>query len=363
MEKVLKRWLMKYSAIIMAGGKGERFWPKSRTCLPKQFLSVSSEGKSIIQATVERILPLVDIENIFIVTNKSYLSLVQSHLPDIKLENIILEPVGRNTAPCIALASAIISKKLGDSVSFILSSDHIIKPTDNFIKDLKLAGAACLEDGSLLTLGIKPTHPDTGYGYIEYGSGKEVFPVLSFKEKPNLENARKYCAAGNYLWNSGMFIWQTTSILNALLKYNKPIYDRANLIASHYGKATFSEVIEKEFALFENISIDYAVMEKADNVKVVPSSFKWDDVGSFLALERLNEKDDSGNTILGEATLLDSKNNIIFGDKKKVISLLGCEGLVVVDTEDALLVASKERLQDIKSLLLKLKEGGRSELL
>lgn len=167
MKKVLKRWLMKYSAIIMAGGKGERFWPKSRTCLPKQFLSVSGEGKSITQATVERILPLVDIENIFIVTNKSYLSLVQSHLPDIKLENIILEPVGRNTAPCIALASAIISKKLGDSVSFILSSDHIIKPTDNFIKDLKLAGAACLEDGSLLTLGIKPTHPDTGYGYIE----------------------------------------------------------------------------------------------------------------------------------------------------------------------------------------------------
>ena len=282
------------TALIMAGGRGERFWPKSRKNLPKQFLSLTSDGKTMIQLTVERISPVVSLENIYISTNTSYKKLVMEQLPGIPEENILCEPVGRNTAPCIGLAAVHIRKKLGDAIMMVLPSDHLIKNNVMFLDVLRDAATAAEENTNLVTIGITPSYPETGYGYIQFDSQNlkectsRAYKVVNFKEKPDLSTAKEYVASGDYLWNSGMFIWKVSSILSNMENLMPAMYDGLKKIENSIGTTDQEQVLESEFINFKSESIDYGIMEHAKDIYIIPGAFGWDDVGSWLALERIN---------------------------------------------------------------------------
>ncbi len=356
---------MKTTAVIMAGGKGERFWPKSRTNCPKQFLSLTSDGETMIQKTVKRLAPLVAQEDIYIVTNAAYMELIAQQLPDLPTENVIAEPCARNTAPCIGLAAAIIQKKYGEAVMFVLPSDHLIHAEDMYVDTLRKAAQAAENGTNLVTLGITPTYPETGYGYIKYvkGSGKDgVYEVERFVEKPNLPTAKEYLENGGYLWNSGMFIWKTTSILQNIERYMPDLYEGLQPIAEAYGTADFEAVLNERFCTLPSESIDFGIMEKAQNIYTIPGNFGWDDVGSWLALERINPIDVDRNMFDGDIISVNSKNCTVCGGKRTV-AVLGLEDVVIVDTSDALLVCDKNSTQDIKKVLAELRAQGREELL
>lgn len=356
-------YIMKITATIMAGGKGERFWPASRNNCPKQFLSLTSDGKTMLQKTAERLLPLIDYKDIFIVTNKSYLNLVKAQLPQIPEENIILEPVGRNTAPCIALAAKVAEKHYNDAVMVVLPSDHIIKDEERFLDYLKKGISAAETGENLITIGITPSYPETGYGYIKFIRGNslsgDVYAVERFVEKPVIEKAREYVASGNYLWNSGMFVWKTSTILSNIEKY-LPAY--IPLLDEIVSGANFNDKVEEVFPRFRADSVDYAIMEKAENIYTLPSDFGWDDVGSWLALERINTPDENGNYLQGNVIAADVKNNTIIGGKK-LVAAVGVEDLIIVDTDDVILVCAKNSAQDVKKIVGKLKESKLNEYL
>lgn len=355
---------MKITAVIMAGGKGERFWPKSRASLPKQFLSLTSDGKTMIQHTIERLLPLVCIEDIFVATNESYVNLVKSQIPDLPSENILTEPVGKNTAPCIGFAAMVISKKYDDAVMMVLPSDHLIKYQEIYLDTLNIAIKTAKKGENLVTIGIKPSYPETGYGYICCNKNDaEVFEVEKFVEKPDLKTAKEYLASGKYLWNSGMFIWKVSSIIKNYQKFLPGIYDGLLKIYDSLGKNNFTEVLNSNFKNFESVSIDYGIMEKAENIFAVPGDFGWDDVGSWLALERINKKDDDENVVLAKNFInVDTKNCIIFAGKK-TIATIGIRDLIIVDTDDAILICEKNSAQKVKDVILKIKEQGKNQLL
>lgn len=356
---------MKKTALIMAGGRGERFWPKSRKRMPKQFLSLTEDGKTMIQHTVERILPMVDVEDIFIVTNRDYKPLVQEQLPDIPQENILCEPVGRNTAPCIGLGAVHIARKYEDAVMFVLPSDHLIKYNTIFQKTLADAADVAEQGENLVTLGITPDYPETGYGYIKFNPEETLgraFAVDRFVEKPDLETAKGYLATEQYLWNSGMFIWKVSTILKNLEKYLPETYVGLQKIQQAIGTEDERSVLEHEFEAFRSESIDYGIMEKAQNIYILSGSFGWDDVGSWLAVERIRQSNEFGNVITGNAITVDTKNTIIQGDKK-LIATVGIENLIVVDTEDALLICEKNSAGNIKKVLENLKICNRTEYL
>lgn len=357
---------MKITALIMAGGRGERFWPKSRKNMPKQFLSLTSDGKTMIQSTVERILPLVKMEDIYISTNKEYLGLVQEQLPKIPMENILCEPVGRNTAPCIGLAAVHIQKKDKDAMMIVLPSDHLIKYTSMFLTTLKDACAIAEENTNLVTLGIMPDHAETGYGYIKFYSEKDknqmerAYKVECFVEKPSLEKAKEYLESEQYLWNSGMFIWKTSSILKNIEEFMPNLYSGLLKIQEAIGTSDQEAVLEKEFHQFESESIDYGIMEKAKDIYIIPGTFGWDDVGSWLAMERINKTNEFGNMVKGNVITVNTKNSIIQGTDK-LIAIVGVKDLIVVDTEDATLICDKESAGDIKKVLENLKICNRNE--
>lgn len=356
---------MKKTALIMAGGRGERFWPKSRKRMPKQFLSLTDDGKTMIQHTVERILPMVDVEDIYIVTNRDYKPLVQEQLPDIPQENILCEPVGRNTAPCIGLGAVHIARKYEDAVMFVLPSDHLIKYNTIFQKTLADAADVAEQGENLVTLGITPDYPETGYGYIKFNPEETLgraFAVDRFVEKPDLETAKGYLATEQYLWNSGMFIWKVSTILKNLEKYLPETYTGLQKIQQAIGTEDERSVLEHEFEAFRSESIDYGIMEKAQNIYILSGSFGWDDVGSWLAVERIRQSNEFGNVITGNAITVDTKNTIIQGDKK-LIATVGIENLIVVDTEDALLICEKDSAGNIKKILENLKICNRTEYL
>lgn len=353
---------MKITAVIMAGGRGERFWPKSRNSCPKQFLSLTKDGETMIQKTVNRLLPLVEKEDIFIVTNESYIPLVNKQLPDIPNENILAEPCARNTAPCIALAAAVISKKYDDAVMLVLPSDHLIGYEDLYIGTLKKAVTAAMDGSNLVTIGITPTYPETGYGYINFGSeAGSAYEVERFVEKPDLKTAEGYLASGKYLWNSGMFVWKVSSIKSNLKAFMPDIYEGAEKIGEAYGTDKFSDVLCREFTAFRSESVDFGIMEKADNIYTIPGSFGWDDVGNWLAVERINETDEASNYIEGNVISINSKRSTICGGKRLIASV-GVEDIIVVDTDDAVLICSKKNTQDVKKVIAQLKEQGRNEL-
>jgi mannose-1-phosphate guanylyltransferase len=354
---------MKMTALIMAGGRGERFWPKSRKNLPKQFLSLTDDGKTMIQLTVERILPLVAMEDIYISTNKDYKALVLEQLPEIPAENILCEPVGRNTAPCIGLGAVHISKKYEDAIMFVLPSDHLIKYNSMFLNTLRDAAETAKENTNLVTIGITPDYPETGYGYIKFNpevSNHRAFSVDRFVEKPSLEVAKEYLASEEYLWNSGMFVWKVSSILSKIEQYIPDTYKGLIKIKEAIGTAEEEGVLNREFHNFQSISIDYGILEKSDNIYSVPGTFGWDDVGSWLAVERIRKSNEFGNVVTGNVITIDSKDCIIEAGKK-LIATVGMRNVIVVDTEDATLICDKESAGDIKKVLENLKICNRNE--
>lgn len=353
------------TALIMAGGRGERFWPKSRKNLPKQFLSLTDDGKTMIQLTVERILPIVDYENIYIATNKDYLPLIKEQLPQIPVENVLCEPVGRNTAPCIAMAAAIINKKYDDAIMMVLPSDHLIKYANLYQKVLNDACDVAMKDDNLVTVGITPDYPETGYGYIKFVTDVtegSAYKVDRFVEKPSLDVAKEYLASEEYLWNSGQFIWKVSTILSKFEKLMPEVFEGANTIKAAYGTDEFNAVLEKVFPEFPSISIDYGVMEKAESIYVIPGNFGWDDVGSWLAVERIKNPNEAGNIVNGNVVTVNTKNCIIQCDKK-LIATVGLEDVVIVDTEDATLICDKASTADIKKILENLRAEKKDQYL
>lgn len=349
----------------MAGGTGERFWPQSRSTRPKQFLSLTPDGETMIQKTIGRLAPIVDKEDIFIVTNKKYIGLVNEQLPDIPAENIIAEPASRNTAPCIGLAAGIIEKKYGeDTVMLVLPSDHLIKFNSMFINTLRQAVTVAESDNNLVTIGITPTYPETGYGYINFSDTQTSYPgaysVVRFVEKPNIELAKQYVNSGEYLWNSGMFVWKTSSILMNLRKFLPETAAKLEKIAECYGSDSFESVLKELFPQVESKSIDFGVMEHADNIFTIPGNFGWDDVGSWLSMERINPTNEFGNMVKGDVISIATKNSTIIGGKR-LIATIGLDELIIVDTDDAILICSKENTQDVKKVIEHLKICNRNE--
>ena len=357
---------MKTTALIMAGGRGERFWPRSRKSTPKQFLALTDSEKTMIQSTVERILPLVKMEDIFIATNRDYRDLVRAQLPDLPEENILCEPMARNTAPCIGWGAVEIRRRYGDAHMIVLPSDHLIQQPTLFRSVLKNAMRTADRTDALVTLGIAPSSPDTGYGYIQYDTedaGENgAFRVKRFVEKPDLETAKKYLASGEYLWNSGMFIWKASSVLREMEEKLPEHYALLRRIAESAGTPGAEAVLEKAFESMKPISIDYGVMEKAENVYVIPSSFGWDDVGSWLAVGRMSPSNEMGNVIQGDVVSIGSTRCIVQGEKR-TIAMVGLEDTIIVDTKDALLVCAKDSAGEIKKVLEVLRAVNRTELL
>lgn len=353
---------MKITAVIMAGGRGERFWPKSRNNRPKQFLSLTSDGETMIQKTVKRLSPLVSAEDIFIVTNAAYADLVNDQLPDVPRENILCEPCARNTAPCIAFAAAIIQKKYGDAMMLVLPSDHLIGYENIYIKTLQTAIRTAEEGNNLVTIGITPAYPETGYGYINFGKeAGDAYEVERFVEKPDLPTAKKYLASGKYLWNSGMFVWKASAIMYNMKQFMPEIHDGAVRIGDSYGTDSYEETLIKEFTAFTSESVDFGIMEKASDIYTIPGSFGWDDVGSWLAVERINETDDKKNYFDGDVIAVDSERTTVCGGKR-LVAVIGTRDIVIVDTDDVLLVCSKNNTQDVKKVIAQLKEHGRNDL-
>ncbi|MFD2672009.1 mannose-1-phosphate guanylyltransferase [Marinicrinis sediminis] len=353
---------MNLTAVIMAGGKGERFWPKSRTRLPKQFLNISGQ-KSMIQQTTERLSKLLDISRIFVVTNEMYAELIRIQIPHLPKENLIIEPVGRDTAPCVGLAALIIEQKYPDSIMVVLPSDHIIDKKDQFIDIIETAARKAQSGPFLVTLGITPTYPETGYGYIESSleveehQEIEIHRVKQFVEKPDKETAESYVQKGHFFWNSGIFIWRTAVIRSYIQQLMPEVHEvlQSMKIAISEGNKSTASIVQAEFKRMPSQSIDYGIMEKAPHIFVIPYDHGWDDVGSWTALERINDTDENGNVMKGNHILsVDTKRCIIEGNGK-LIATLGIEDLIVIDTEDVTLICTKEKAQDIKSLLKELR--------
>jgi len=358
---------MKITAVIMAGGKGERFWPKSRSSLPKQFLSLTDNGKTMIQLTARRLLPLISYEDMFVATNREYVDLISKQLPEIPLENILAEPRACNTAPCIGYAAAVMKRKYEDAIMLVLPSDHLIKFEEMYIDTMKQAAEIAKDDGNLVTIGITPKYPETGYGYINFGRdvdkpNRGVYIVKRFVEKPDIEKAKEYLNSGQYLWNSGMFAWKLSTILERFESLLPEVYQGVVKIKESFGTAEYEQILEECFSNFKPESIDYGIMERSESIYTIPGNFGWDDVGNWLALSRVNRTNDQGNMVRGDVITIDTEDSIIMGSKK-LIAVVGMENVVIVDTEDATLICAKDATQDVKKVIENIKICNRSEFL
>jgi len=336
---------MVVKAVIMAGGKGERFWPLSREKFPKQLLSLTGK-KSLLQETVERIKPLIPPRDILVVTRRPLARAIERQLPRVPRKNIISEPVGRNTAPCIGLAAKMIKE---DAIMVVLPADHIITPRGKFLDTLKKAVTLAKETGNLITIGIKPTYPATGYGYIEAGKRekRQVFKVKRFVEKPDKKKAERFLKSGRFFWNSGMFVWKKSVILEAMRKYMPFLYQKLQMISS--------KNISKLYPGLPNVSIDYGIMEKANNCLVIPADFSWEDLGSWESLDGFLSRDRKKNAVMGRVLLMDTQNCTVV-NKKGLLSAIGVSDLIIVSTEDVTLVFPKGKGQQVKKLVEKLKK-------
>ena len=347
-------------AVIMAGGKGERFWPWSRSSVPKQFLSLVGDS-SLLQRTIGRVSRLIPMERIYVVTGLEYVGLIRSQLPSLPSGNIIIEPVGRDTAPCAGLAALYLERNGHDSVMAVLPADHVIRDEEEFLGVFRAALEAAERFGGLVTIGIRPTRPETGYGYIKMGSpleaveGRQVYRVERFTEKPDLKTAREFVEEGSYLWNSGMFFWRTSVLRREISLHLPDIHNRLERIEADLGTPSEWETLEQEFPKMQKISIDYGIMEKAANAHVIPGEFGWDDAGSWSALERVMGVDRDGNVVAGKVIAVDTSRSIIQG-RHRLIATVGIADLIVVETDDAVLVCKKGREQDVKALLARLKK-------
>lgn len=350
---------MKAYAVIMAGGVGSRFWPRSREKMPKQLLKIFGEN-TMIQDTVKRISKVIPLESIFIVTNKVQKDEIKRQLPEIPLENIIVEPFGRNTAACIGLASLLIHNFNQDAVTVVLPADHIIRDEAAFVSIINKAIEFAYKNKGLVTIGIQPTRPETGYGYIqreEEEVEENIFRVKTFAEKPNYQTAERFLASGDFLWNSGMFIWRVDVILEEIKTYMPDLYEGLEKLQKHILKDDFQKQVELVYGMLRSISIDYGVMEHSNRVYVIRSTFGWSDVGSWEEVYNLSHKDENGNSIHGQCFVDDVKKSYIYSDNK-FTAVLGLENIIVINTDDALLVANRTHSQDVKKVVdyLKMKK-------
>ena len=345
-----------YYAILMAGGVGSRFWPVSTTEFPKQFHDMLGTGETLIQKTFSRLSKLIPIENILILTNEKYNDLVLEQLPQVSQTQVLLEPAMRNTAPCILYASLKIQKQNPDAVMVVAPSDHWIEDEVAFVNDLQQSFDFCTENNALMTLGIQPTFPNTGFGYIEYNQdATSIKKVAQFREKPDYETAKAFLKSGNFVWNAGIFIWSVQAITAAFEKF-QPVMN--NLFLS--GLESFNSIDEHSFIsanyeLAENISIDYAILEKAQNVYLLPASFDWNDLGTWGSLHEKLDKDENNNAVINATVVLENaSNNIIRTASKKLIVIDGLNDYIIVDKEDVLLIYPKGKEQDIKKIVSKI---------
>lgn len=353
--------MQKKYAAIMAGGIGSRFWPASRLQKPKQFLDILGTGETLLQSTYNRFLKICDKENIFILTNYDYIDLVKEQLPELQDHQILAEPARKNTAPCIAYASYKISSLDPDANIIVAPSDHIILKEDEFVRIVNEAFDFVDRNDALCTLGIVPTRPDTGYGYIQFLEDinqNGIYKVKTFTEKPNKQTAEQFIESGDFLWNAGIFIWNVKNIISAFQQYLHEVSDAFEDIKSYIGSDKEKAAIEKAFAECPNISIDFGIMEKAENVFVLPSDLGWSDLGTWASLYAEKEKDYLHNAVSGKQVVIyDASNNIINVPDNKLVVIEGLENFIVVDSEDVLLICNKDNEQKIKEFTQDIKNN------
>ena len=347
-----------YYAILMAGGVGSRFWPVSTTDFPKQFHDMLGSGDTLIQKTFSRLSKLIPVENILILTNEKYNSIVLEQLPMVIQEQVLLEPAMRNTAPCILYASLKIKKENPNAVVVVAPSDHWIEDEAAFTSNLEQCFNFCSTENALMTLGIQPTFPNTGFGYIEYDKldKNPIKKVNQFREKPNYETAKSFLDSGNFLWNGGIFIWSVQSITTAFEKFQPQMNALFLKGMESYNTSSEKAFINENYSLSENVSIDYAVMESADIVYVLPATFDWNDLGTWGSLHEKLDKDDNNNAVVNATVLLNnSSSNIISTSKNKLVIIDGLEDFIIVDKDNVLLIYPKSKEQEIKGIVATLK--------
>lgn len=348
-----------YYAVIMAGGIGSRFWPVSTTAFPKQFHDMLGTGASLLQQTFSRLNRLVPEDQIKILTHQRYAGLCMEQLPQIGEEQVYLEPAMRNTAPCILLSALKIYKENPEAVMLVAPSDHWIEDEATFTSNVEQCFQACSERDILMTLGIKPTFPNTGYGYIESDSEttEDIREVKQFREKPDYQTAKSFLQAGNFFWNAGIFIWSVKSILSAFQKWQPEMYALLHDGMDALNTSDEAAFVQEKYPLAENISIDYGIMEKAENVYVKKAEFDWNDLGTWGALHDKLTKDNHGNAVVRAISeFSEASNNMVYTEKEKLVVLDGIKDYIVVDKEDVLMVYPKFKEQDIKKLLAKITE-------
>ena len=341
--------------VIMAGGVGSRFWPMSTTDRPKQFIDVLGVGKSLLQLTVERFESICQPENVWVVTNKKYADMVHEQLPDMPITNILCEPCRRNTAPCIAYVSWRIKSKNPKANIVVSPSDHVVMDVPEFRRVVKDCLKFTSDSDAIVTLGMKPTRPETGYGYIQADlsanslRNKSIFRVDSFREKPDLDTAKQYIAKNNYFWNAGIFIWNVSTIVNAFRIYQPQMAKIFETLMPVYGTQSEQAEIDRMFPECENISVDYAIMEKADEIFVCPANFGWSDLGTWGSLQEQSKKDLSGNACIGnDISLFESYNCIIHTTQEQKVVVQGLDGYIVAENNDTLLICKLSEEQRIK---------------
>jgi mannose-1-phosphate guanylyltransferase len=344
-------------AVVMAGGYGERFWPRSRRKQPKQLLPIVGD-KTMIQQTVERVRPLVSDARIVVVTNQEQAPLVRKQLPRVK--HIIAEPMGRNTAPAIGVATAVIGKLDPDAVMAVLPADSYIPDMESYRRVVGEALKLAAEQDVLITIGIKPASPHTGYGYVQLGeelsnkSATKFWKAQHFVEKPDRKAAEEYVASGDYRWNAGMFVWSYRAVADAFRQFQPVLWDACVRIQKTAGTKAFVRALAREYPKMEKIAVDYAIMEKAKNVVVANGDFDWDDVGDWQAIGRHYKKDAGGNVARGEFMELDSTNCIVLTDKKHLVATVGVKDLVIVHTDDATLICHRDQSQKVRDVVKRL---------
>ncbi len=354
-------------AVILAGGRGERFWPLSRTQRPKQLLSLVGDATLLAQA-VDRLEGLIPPERVYVITNQDLVEASQAAAPQLPLENIIGEPVGRDTAAAAALGAALVKAKDPDASFCILTADHVIGDLDIYRNTLKQSLLLAQQRDVLITIGIQPTEPSTGYGYIEAADvDAEIEAVtflkaIRFVEKPDAETAQTYLESGRFCWNSGMFIWSVRAIENALERHRLPLKSLIDDLTPVAHTEAFSDALRDAYADLEKISIDYALMEKADNILMVRGTFAWDDVGAWPALDNHFDADAEGNVSIGDSETVDANQNIVYS-KGRLTALIGVSDLIVVQADDATLICPRDRAQDVKKLVEKLKQADKKQWL
>ncbi|SHH25504.1 mannose-1-phosphate guanylyltransferase [Winogradskyella jejuensis] len=348
-----------YYAILMAGGVGSRFWPVSTQDFPKQFHDMLGTGDTLIQKTFNRLAQLIPEENIFILTNERYNDLVFEQLPSVTKRQVVLEPAMRNTAPCILYASLKIQKENPDAVMIVAPSDHWIEDENAFSENVRQAFDFCETSDALMTLGITPTFPNTGYGYIEYDKSSEsnIKSVNQFREKPDYETAKLFLSQGNFLWNAGIFMWSAATVINAFRKNQPALFQLFEKGMPVYNTEFEDDFIRDNYGKAENISVDYAIMEKSNNVYVIPATFDWNDLGTWGSLYDKLEKDGSGNAVVNAKTLTtEASGNMIRTKNDKIVVVDGLEDYIIVDKDEVLLIFPKAKEQDIKKVLQSVKD-------